>query len=62
MPFVDAIFEELDCHATWHVQEGTAISDERDKIASVSGPLKRLLQGERIALNLLSRSSGITTM
>mmetsp|Transcript_58535 Transcript_58535/g.171248 ORF Transcript_58535/g.171248 Transcript_58535/m.171248 type:complete len:331 (+) Transcript_58535:51-1043(+) len=33
----------------------------RHHVATVSGPVHRLLQGERTALNILSRSSGIAT-
>lgn len=68
VPFFNAIFEELDCNVKWHYSEGESfLSDpntefKRVKVATVHGPIKNILLGERPALNVLSRSSGIATM
>uniref|UniRef100_UPI00193ABD6F nicotinate-nucleotide pyrophosphorylase [carboxylating]-like n=1 Tax=Styela clava TaxID=7725 RepID=UPI00193ABD6F len=67
VPFFDAVFRELGCIVTWHYHEGDSfVNDEhnkfqRVKIATVCGPIKNILLGERPALNVLSRSSGVAT-
>ena len=62
-PFFDATFEELGCKVAWTVDEGTAIDASKGKVAvaTVTGPARRLLLGERTALNTLSRASGVAT-
>ncbi|CAL1544585.1 unnamed protein product [Lymnaea stagnalis] len=60
-PFVDAVFQELDCSIHWHVQEGDYIEPIK-KVATVSGKVRHLLLGERVALNCITRASGIATM
>lgn len=45
----------------WVVEEGTWIEGPRTRVAVVTGPACRVLQGERLALNLLARLSGIAT-
>lgn len=47
----------------WLCDEGTSVAgDELNKVVGVvSGPANKVLQGERPALNLLSRLSGIAT-
>ena len=57
--FVDAIFGELGCTVTWFAQDGDSISKAM-KVATVIGPVNKLLLGERVALNCLSRCSGVT--
>jgi len=59
-PFVDEIFTQLDCRVEWHVKEGD-IFEPVKHIATVRGKARFLLLGERIALNLLARCSGIAT-
>jgi len=44
----------------WHLQEGTEFSPVA-KVATVQGPARKLLLGERVALNALARCSGIAT-
>uniref|UniRef100_A0A0B7AGJ4 Nicotinate-nucleotide pyrophosphorylase [carboxylating] n=1 Tax=Arion vulgaris TaxID=1028688 RepID=A0A0B7AGJ4_9EUPU len=61
IPFVDAIFKELDCIVHWYVQEGDYI-DPVKTVASVTGKVRHLLLGERVALNCITRSSGIATV
>ncbi|XP_005102473.1 nicotinate-nucleotide pyrophosphorylase [carboxylating] [Aplysia californica] len=60
-PFVDAIFKELDCLVEWHVEEGEYIEPIKT-IATVTGKVRHLLLGERVALNCITRASGIATM
>ena len=66
VPFVDEVFRQVGgCTVTWHRAEGSVITpaEARAKtcVATVSGPADRLLQGERTALNVLSRASGVAT-
>ena len=67
LPFVQTIFEVLDCIVTWDegIEEGqfyeAGNGTQRVKIATITGPIHKLLQGERTALNALSRCSGVAT-
>ena len=49
------------CRTEWVVEEGAWLEGPKTRVAVVSGPAHRLLQGERVALNLLARLSGIAT-
>lgn len=71
-PFVDTVFQQLDCQVTWHVKEGVYIdtttcaaatnaNQKKLLVATVKGPVHKLLQGERTALNTLSRCSGVAS-
>jgi nicotinate-nucleotide pyrophosphorylase (carboxylating) len=69
-PFFDAVFELLDCRVTWNdaAVEGlfldpAAVQEEGGKIvlATVEGPANSILRGERTALNIISRCSGVAT-
>ena len=64
-PFVDYIFKFLGCEVTWLREEGDIITSDQAKakvpVARVRGPVRSLLQGERTALNLMARASGIAT-
>ena len=60
IPFVNMIFEELGCNIQWNYKEGDTVQ-QGDKIAHIDGPSNKLLQGERTALNVLTRASGIAT-
>lgn len=44
----------------WHMQEGETFEPIK-RVATVTGKARFLLLGERIALNLLARCSGIAT-
>lgn len=59
-PFVTEIFAQLDCTVEWHVEEGDVFEPVKH-IATVTGKARHLLIGERVALNLLARCSGIAT-
>jgi nicotinate-nucleotide pyrophosphorylase (carboxylating) len=64
-PFVDCIFKFLGCKVTWLREEGDEITEEQAKakeaVAHVEGPCRNLLMGERTALNLMARASGIAS-
>jgi len=62
-PFVSKIFEKLGCHVIWNYTEGQMISGKPNKVvvATVTGPTRNILMGERVALNLIARASGIAT-
>lgn len=62
LPFVKAVFEELDprVKVTLHVKEGERC-DAKTLLATLEGPVRSLLAGERCALNLLQHASGIAT-
>lgn len=60
-PFFTAVFEELGCTVEWCVEEGSEVSSVPFKAAYVRGPCRNILLGERTALNILARASGIAT-
>ncbi|KAL5488187.1 BNA6 [Sanghuangporus weigelae] len=60
VPFFTEVFEQLGCKVEWHVQEGEEF-DPIKHVATVRGKARLLLLGERVALNLLARCSGIAT-
>lgn len=59
----DMVFEALDTtiNIDWQKPEGAAVATG-DLLATVKGPLDKILMGERLALNLLQRMSGIATL
>ncbi|KAF5333632.1 hypothetical protein D9611_002565 [Ephemerocybe angulata] len=59
-PFVTEIFEQLGCTVEWHVQEAEVFEPVKH-VATVRGKARHLLLGERVALNLMARCSGIAT-
>mmetsp|Transcript_8573 Transcript_8573/g.20958 ORF Transcript_8573/g.20958 Transcript_8573/m.20958 type:complete len:296 (+) Transcript_8573:29-916(+) len=63
VPFVNAVFDCCGCAVEWHMAEGTTIDAAQGKVhvATVRGPARKLLLGERTALNTLSRASGVAT-
>jgi len=68
VPFFDAVFKELGCSVEWLVEEGTAFDPNSGgvfkpvSLARVTGPSRRILLGERTALNILARACGIATL
>ena len=61
-PFFDLIFSHLNCEVVWKVEEGQVLNpDPVQEVARVTGPANKLLQGERTALNVLTRASGIAS-
>lgn len=64
VPFVDEIFAQAGCTVEWHMKEGEVVqpgSAGKIAVATVTGPVRKLLLGERVALNTLSRCSGVAT-
>ncbi|KAF2144440.1 uncharacterized protein K452DRAFT_295889 [Aplosporella prunicola CBS 121167] len=60
VPFFNEVFTQLDCSVTWHIAEGASFAPVTH-CATVRGPVRKLLLGERVALNALARCSGIAT-
>lgn len=60
LPFFSAVFDELGCAVEWLYAEGSYLQPVCE-VARVSGPANKILQGERTALNALTRASGIAT-
>ncbi|WP_462137849.1 carboxylating nicotinate-nucleotide diphosphorylase [Candidatus Mycalebacterium sp.] len=56
------VFEKLDKNLEWKTSktDGDALAD-RSEIVSITGSQKHILTGERLALNILQRLSGIAT-
>jgi len=63
MPVAEAVFAALGTTVEWRpkVRDGESIAAGR-VIAGLTGDLKTILKGERTALNILSRLSGIATL
>jgi nicotinate-nucleotide pyrophosphorylase (carboxylating) len=67
-PFFEAVYRVLGCRIEWSseaIHEGTffenASGSNKIALAKVIGPVNKILQGERTALNTLSRCSGVAT-
>ncbi len=61
IPFFTKVFEVLNCQIEWLKPEGEVIKPI-EKIGYVTGSTKDILQGERLALNIITRASGIATL
>ncbi|XP_032462410.1 nicotinate-nucleotide pyrophosphorylase [carboxylating] isoform X3 [Phocoena sinus] len=59
-PFFDAIFAQVNCQVSWLLPEGSKLVPVA-KVAEVRGPAHCLLLGERVALNMLARCSGVAS-
>lgn len=59
----EAVFRALDPDVSFDalVEEGARV-DRPTAVASVAGPLRAILTGERVALNFLGRLSGVATL
>lgn len=71
IPFFNEVFTQCGCTVEWHgAKEGQHIDRKSDgdgsgfktKLATVSGPARGILLGERVALNILARCSGVASM
>ncbi|KAH7126269.1 Quinolinate phosphoribosyl transferase [Dactylonectria estremocensis] len=64
-PFFDEVFTQCGCTVEWHAEEGTELDLEANggkmRVATVRGPVRGILLGERVALNTLARCSGIAS-
>ncbi|PIQ63698.1 MAG: nicotinate-nucleotide diphosphorylase (carboxylating) [Bacteroidetes bacterium CG12_big_fil_rev_8_21_14_0_65_60_17] len=54
-------FVHPDLHVVCHVQDGAPVAPGM-RLATITGPVAALLAGERTALNVLQRMSGIATL
>ncbi|KAG7398924.1 hypothetical protein PHYBOEH_010142 [Phytophthora boehmeriae] len=66
VPFFSQVFESLGCKVEWLLQEGDEVKvheapNGKVPVAKVTGSCRQLLLGERTALNVLTRASGIAT-
>ncbi|KAL4805277.1 Quinolinate phosphoribosyl transferase [Aspergillus unguis] len=62
VPFFDEVFSQLGCSVEWHLHEGDHIPPStKTHVATVRGPIRKILLGERVALNILARCSGIAS-
>ncbi|KAI9599384.1 Quinolinate phosphoribosyl transferase [Syncephalis fuscata] len=59
-PFFDEVFKQVGCKVEWLLEEG-AVVEPICEVARVYGPACKLLLGERTALNILARCSGIAS-
>jgi nicotinate-nucleotide pyrophosphorylase (carboxylating) len=59
-PFFTEVFVQLGCEVEWHLKDGDMFQPVKH-VATVRGKARHLLLGERVALNLLARCSGIAT-
>lgn len=72
LPFFNEVFTQCGCAVDWHgAREGQHIERKHDggeasgfktKLATVTGPARGILLGERVALNILARCSGVASM
>ncbi|XP_033119318.1 nicotinate-nucleotide pyrophosphorylase [carboxylating]-like [Anneissia japonica] len=61
VPFFSAIFTKLGCTVEWYFSEGELLQPVCT-VATVTGPVKNILLGERIGLNCITRASGIASI
>ncbi|KAI0332411.1 nicotinate-nucleotide diphosphorylase [Cubamyces sp. BRFM 1775] len=59
-PFFTEVFTQLGCEVEWHLKEGETFEPVKH-VATVRGKARHILLGERVALNMLARCSGIAT-
>jgi len=60
VPFFDAVFKCLNCSVEWLADEGELLAPIC-RVANVTGRVRHLLLGERVALNCIGRASGLAT-
>ncbi|KAJ2769333.1 nicotinate-nucleotide diphosphorylase (carboxylating), partial [Coemansia nantahalensis] len=61
VPFFDEVFRQTGCTVSWSAKEGEEIAAGKVAVAEVRGPARRILMGERVALNILARCSGVAS-
>lgn len=64
LPVVARVFGRLSPEIRWRAlkEDGETVNDPPSRLAEVSGPAAAILAGERVALNLLQRLSGVATL
>ncbi|CAG8446694.1 2877_t:CDS:2 [Ambispora leptoticha] len=60
VPFFNEVFRQLNCRVDWFLKEGEFFQPVKE-IARVHGAARNILLGERTALNIIARCSGIAT-
>ncbi|KAI0723075.1 nicotinate-nucleotide diphosphorylase [Earliella scabrosa] len=60
VPFFTEVFTQVGCEVEWHSKEGETFEPVKH-VATVRGKARHILLGERVALNMLARCSGIAT-
>ena len=62
VPFFEQVFHQLGCQVEWFIREGEFIeATSKVKVAKVTGPARKILLGERVALNIMARASGVAS-
>lgn len=66
VPFAQEVFNQTGVVVKWHKVEGEYIDISKEQsgkiaVATVTGPSRKILLAERVALNILARASGIAT-
>ncbi|CDH51271.1 nicotinate-nucleotide pyrophosphorylase [Lichtheimia corymbifera JMRC:FSU:9682] len=60
VPLFNEVFKQLGCRVEWYVKEGEWLKPQgKQEIARVYGTARHILLGERTALNIICRCSGI---
>lgn len=64
LPVFARVFKRLskDIEIIQYIEEGKLVEETPLRILSLEGPAREILKGERLALNLLQRMSGVATM
>ncbi|GLE00711.1 hypothetical protein PINS_up009499 [Pythium insidiosum] len=67
VPFFTEVFTAVDCKVEWLLKEGDVVdpsttAEGKVVVAKVTGKCRNILLGERTALNILTRASGIATL
>lgn len=69
VPFFDEVFAQVGCRVEWHAREGSRVDTGgsgatpagKMRMATVTGPARAIMLGERVALNVLARCSGVAS-
>ena len=65
VPFFEEVFRQCGCVVCWSYAEGAHLDPKQGggkmQVATVTGPTRKILLGERVALNMLARCSGVAT-
>jgi nicotinate-nucleotide pyrophosphorylase (carboxylating) len=59
-PFFDEVFRQLNCQVEWFMEEGAEVKPVCE-VARVRGTARHILLGERTALNIIARCSGVAS-
>jgi nicotinate-nucleotide pyrophosphorylase (carboxylating) len=61
VPFFNEVFAQCGCDVKWQIAEGKKVAGQKTVCAVVTGPVRGILLGERVGLNILARCSGVAT-